>query len=197
MKNRVQVDRRIRKSKRAIRQALIKLLSQKNLNEITITEIAESADINRRTFYNYYDTPDQVIEEIENDIVCSFDEILLDIDLKENLKHPMKIFETLTNIIQEDFEFYSDLMQAQKVAGTNLIRKISETLKYQLKANLPVETFKDKFTMELSINYVTAGMLEVYKEWLLNPKKISFEKLSKELSTIIFSGLNSVVTERI
>lgn len=195
MENEIKEDRRIRKSKRAIRQALVKMLSQKNLEDITITEISKEADVNRKTFYNYYKTTYQVIEEIENDIVRSFEEVLSNINIKEDLKQPIKIFETLTSIIQNDFEFYSDLIKSQKVGGNILISRISDVFKQRVRAVLPVEKFEDDFTMELSINFIIAGMLEVYKVWLQDSKGISLEKLSKGMSTIIFLGLNGVITE--
>lgn len=187
------IDRRIRKSKEAIRTALVKLLTHKNLENITITEIAKEADINRKTFYNNYENIFQVIEEIENDIVNSFNDVLSKINLEENLKQPLDFFETLTNIIQNDFEFYSDLVQTQKVGEINLIAKITETLKERVKANLPKGLFQDKFTMEFSINYIITGMMEGYKEWLQNPKEISLEKLAQTMNTLIFSGLNGIL----
>ena len=188
------IDRRVRKSKEAIRTALVKLLKHKNIEDITVTEIAKEADVNRKTFYNNYENIYQVIEEIENDIVISFTDLLSKINLDEMLKQPLKIFEMLTNIIQKDFEFYSNLVQAQRLGGFNLVLKITETLKESVKANLPKELFKDKFTMEFSIDYMITGMMEGYTEWLQNPKEISLEKLTSTMSTIMFSGLNGVLT---
>jgi len=48
------IDRRVVKTKKAIHNAFAKLLTEKELNDITISDIAELADINRKTFYNYY-----------------------------------------------------------------------------------------------------------------------------------------------
>lgn len=188
------IDRRVRKSKEAIRTALVKLLKHKDIEDITVTEIAKEADVNRKTFYNNYENIYQVIEEIENDIVISFTDLLSKINLDEMLKQPLKFFETLTNIVQKDFEFYSNLVQAQRLGGFNLVLKITETLKESVKANLPKELFKDKFTMEFSIDYMITGMMEGYTEWLQNPKEISLEKLTNTMSTIMFSGLNGVLT---
>jgi len=187
------IDRRIRKSKEAIRMALVNLLTHKDLENITITEIAKEADVNRKTFYNNYENVFEVIEEIENDIVQAFNEVLAKINLEDYLKQPLKIFESLTSIIQKDFNFYSDLVQAQKVGGINLITKITETLKERVKTSLPGELFQDTFTMEFSIDYIITGMMEGYKEWLQNPKEISLEKLAQTMSTIIFSGLDGIL----
>ena len=46
-------DRRVIKTKRAIRNAFAELLSHKDINDITIKDIADTADINRKTGCNY------------------------------------------------------------------------------------------------------------------------------------------------
>ena len=48
------MDRRIVKTRKAIRCAFAELLTQKTMQEITIKDIAETADINRKTFYAHY-----------------------------------------------------------------------------------------------------------------------------------------------
>jgi len=190
---RKEIDPRIQKSKKAIRNALIKLLSYKSLEEITITEVAKEANINRKTFYNNYENVYQVIEEIENDIVISFDNVLKKMNIKENLQHPLKIFEPLTTIIETDFYYYIEWIQTQNIKDRQLISKITDSLKQRVKATFPVNKFQDKLTMELSIDYIIAGMMEGYKEWLQNPTEISLEKMTKTISTIIFSGLNGLL----
>ena len=63
------LDRRQRKSRIAIENALIELLQEKSLDDISISEIARKADINRKTFYNNYDTIDDVFFSIEEKLV--------------------------------------------------------------------------------------------------------------------------------
>lgn len=47
-------DMRIRKTKRALYQALEDLLQKKSLSQITVTELAARAEINKGTFYLHY-----------------------------------------------------------------------------------------------------------------------------------------------
>ena len=48
------VDRRVRKTKRQLRLALMKLMSEKSVKDISVRELAAIADINRGTFYIHY-----------------------------------------------------------------------------------------------------------------------------------------------
>lgn len=63
------LDRRQRKSRIAVENALIELLQEKPLENISISELARKADINRKTFYNNYTTIDDVFSSIEEKIV--------------------------------------------------------------------------------------------------------------------------------
>ena len=51
---RVQEDKRIRRTKKLLRQALTRLMQQKDFQSITVTDVVREADINRGTFYAHY-----------------------------------------------------------------------------------------------------------------------------------------------
>ena len=48
-------DRRVRKSKDSLKNSLIELMQSKSVNNITVKELVIKADLNRSTFYNYFD----------------------------------------------------------------------------------------------------------------------------------------------
>ena len=47
-------DKRIRRTKKLLRQALTRLMLQKDFQSITVTDVVREADINRGTFYAHY-----------------------------------------------------------------------------------------------------------------------------------------------
>ena len=57
------MDRRVRKTKAAITDALLTLSKKKKLSAISVRELAEAADIPRSTFYLHYHCIDDVIHE--------------------------------------------------------------------------------------------------------------------------------------
>ena len=58
------MDRRQRKTREAIFNAFILLLSKKNYNNITVGEIIEIADIGRATFYSHFETKDFLLKDL-------------------------------------------------------------------------------------------------------------------------------------
>lgn len=47
-------DRRVRRTKKRLRDALAALMREKDLGEITVRELTDLADVNRGTFYTHY-----------------------------------------------------------------------------------------------------------------------------------------------
>jgi|GEM_PF-266456 len=70
------VDRRVAKTKNALRVAFIELLGEKDFDKITVQELTERANVTRRTFYLHYETIDAFLGEIAlEDFATLFDEM--------------------------------------------------------------------------------------------------------------------------
>lgn len=69
-------DLRVIKTKKALHQAFIELINEKNFENISITDICKKAQVNRGTFYGHYvqkeDLFNEVMEEIMNDLLKAY-----------------------------------------------------------------------------------------------------------------------------
>ncbi len=65
-------DKRIRKTKQAIRNALFQIMEEKSIDKITVAEIVQKADINRSTFYFYYEDINDLLRQTENEVFETF-----------------------------------------------------------------------------------------------------------------------------
>ncbi len=68
-------DRRVRKTKRALRDALAKLMMEKELHAITVRELTERADVHRATFYAHYQDIYDLFEQLESGVLSELDKI--------------------------------------------------------------------------------------------------------------------------
>ena len=159
MSNTEKTDLRVIKTKKAIRDAFAELLSEKDIHKITIKDIADTAVINRKTFYNYYAGVYAVVDEIENEIIMAFNEALRDVDFKQLLREPYEIFKKLTSIINSDFDFYSHLMKMDN--NMSLISKIILALEFNVKKSFSEQISINKSTLDLVFDYAVAGMITV------------------------------------
>ena len=63
------MDRRIRYTKKIIKETFLNLLEEKELNKITVSEICRISDINRATFYRYYLDVYDLLDKIQQDFI--------------------------------------------------------------------------------------------------------------------------------
>ena len=76
-------DRRILKTKRALRESLLYLLKEQPIQKISVSRLCEKSDINRSTFYTYYSSPMDLLESIEDEILNTLEEDMIQFE-KEN-----------------------------------------------------------------------------------------------------------------
>ena len=63
------MDRRIKYTKKTIKDTFISLLSEKDIKKITVSEICKLADINRATFYRYYLDVYDLLDKIQEEFI--------------------------------------------------------------------------------------------------------------------------------
>ena len=69
-------DKRVKRTKKALRDALLTLLESKSINEITVTELTTLADVNRATFYFYYIDLLDMLQQVQNEVYECFRQIV-------------------------------------------------------------------------------------------------------------------------
>lgn len=183
-------DRRVIKTKRAIRSAFAQLVAQKDISDITIKDIADAADINRKTFYNYYSGVYEVVEEIEDEIINAFTAVLAEVDFNTVLNNPQVIFYRLSAGIRSDLKLYSSLFIGN---NTSMTQKIINTIKVKIKETFGSQVAVDPALLEVMSDYSTAGLVAVYQSWFRNDNGVSLETLTNWISKLCFGGVTGMV----
>lgn len=188
MQKTTHIDRRVVKTKRAIKEAFAKLLTQKDINDITISDIAAEANINRKTFYNYYGGIYEVVGEIEDDIVRLIDKEVTGIGFQNSLQSPYLIFEKLTKVINTDTDFFGYLLGMN--ANVSLESKIADLLKSKFKMFVLQDVEISELRLNLMAEFIISGMVAVYRRWFNSDRSEPIETISKEMQLLAFEGLN-------
>lgn len=184
-------DRRILKTNRAIYEALVELMQKKKLNSITVTELAAAANINRKTFYTYYSTVNDVLDEVINELISSLKDLMYTMSEDYNMLSPQTLFAFL-NTIMSDVDIVRALFTSDN--GNMLFNKLQKALQETLlkelidndiKMNIPPEQYP------LISSFVAGGMIYVYYEWITNPNGTSLDEMARTLTTLIISGVHA------
>ena len=185
-------ERRVRKTKRAIRNAFAALLAEKDVNEITVKDIAEHADINRKTFYNHYRGVYQVMDEIENSIVEDFDRMLIEAREQIDLRDPGQIYEKLTQLLQTDIEFYGNLLCAN--GNNSLKEKLFSVLKEHTLKSMQQRLSVPQRELEIGIHFTLSGLISVFQHWFQSDRTLSLDELNKVVSRLSFYGVSDLLS---
>lgn len=102
------MDARSRYTKNIIKESFLSLLNTHPLNKITVKEICELSEINRATFYKYYENAYDLLDKLEQEIL---NKLLSNIETspKNNLG---TIFRIVLNDIKNNYDEYKVLFAA-------------------------------------------------------------------------------------
>lgn len=180
-------DRRVIKTKKAIRNAFARLLSEKELGDITVSDIAEYADINRKTFYNYYAGVHEVVYEIEDEIARSFGGALGALELASVDNAAFFVFERLTSVINTDIDFYGQMFSMR--GNVSMLTKIVDIMKDKARP-LITELFDlEGDRLEVIMEFTFSGLISVYQRWFNSDRSTPVEEISSAITKLVISGM--------
>ena len=185
------MDKRVMKTRRAIHSAMTSLLKVKPIEEITVTELSDAAEINRKTFYNYYSSVYTVAEEMEDEIVERFEETLRSIDFESLLQDPQTTFNTLARIIASDLDFYETILTNRN--QVYFLQKIITSLKDRIMVIYFDKSSPESELQEYMLEYIISGLVSVYQKWFESGRKADLEELSKYISMLAVYGVKSIL----
>lgn len=107
------MDRRVERTKRNIYLAFFDLLKKKAMDDITITELAAAADIDRRTFYKHYNTVIDVYNEFKQQIEDQLVQDLLECERPDGTFDFAEFFRRLETIMESHRPFFEKLSSDQ------------------------------------------------------------------------------------
>jgi AcrR family transcriptional regulator len=174
------VDRRIAKSQEAIKNALIELMNEKHFDQITLQEISDRANVNRRTIYLHYtdkfDLLDKLIEEHINKLEELFEE-LSEVDF---ITSGQAIFE----YFQKNYLFFSTMLVGG--GSHNFRAQYIEFSVELLKGEVNTAEGKNKgLSDEIIVRFVSAAYVEVVEWWLKNEMPYPPRVMAEQVGLLI------------
>lgn len=160
----------------------MQLLMQKELAEITVTDISQAAEINRKTFYSHYAGTAAVLNEIEAEISGAYRSQIETMQWEE-LAQIGQVFHKLASVRIDNMEYWSALMCSER--NIHLISKINNALTGEIKEILRNKTGDNSVSFHLMIDFVIGGLLAVYENWLLTERAEPLETIADQIESIV------------
>ena len=159
------VDRRVRRTRHSLREALLALILEKGYDAITIRDITERADIAYATFFRHYDGKDDLLAEQIGLLMDEFESRAKQQSGPYFLQEGQILFEYL----QDHFELFQRLVDAR--TSRRVFRKLKQKMIEIIQQNastLYATATDPQIPFEILVNHTASATLELVIWWLEN-----------------------------
>ena len=188
------VDRRITRSRRALRRALIELIEERGLDGFTVNDLCARADLNRGTFYNHFRDKDDLLQSFEDEIMAdlrTFQEriskmTLLDLAKLKLAREPLPLLVEVFDKLREQGDFL------RAVLGPNGDAKFGPRLRDSLCTELILGLLHDRYRNDPSpfvqyyVAFYASAYLGVITHWIETGMKESSQEMALVAMRLFF-----------
>lgn len=201
-------DRRVMRTRSALRQALRELIREKGYEALTVDEITKHADLGRATFYLHYkDKDDLLLEEfsqLAQERVRALSEVPFSVWMRgpeDNVaggaNKPIQPFLMVFQHVADNAELYRILLKNQssnRIAGRIreiLIESINEFV--QTKAKTDPIPIMFEIPVEFLAAYFNGALVSSIDWWLENMEQVSVEEMTRMFQRLFFPGARKMM----
>lgn len=188
-------DLRARYTKMFLRNNLLEMLKEKPLNKISVKSLCEKSEINRSTFYTYYQDVYDLFQQIEDEFIQKIYQLNTPLTLPEDKQMQKNIYKKLCQF------YYDNRESLLAISGENgdpaftrhIINKtLLWTKQIQKEKTL---NYKKEIEQKYAVTYLFQGTLSIIYEWLNDNSSMSVDELSELLYRLNFMGIDSTEGE--
>ncbi len=181
-------DKRVLRTKSAIRKAFNQLVQTKEMSDISVSELTQAANITRSTFYMYYDSVAAVRDQIENEIIACIDKVMSEQDWVQCMINPYPLLNAIGMEITK-YDEYNRYILCSNNSGRLLDklngRVVVAFIEYVKEKKLDIDAARAKYVAA----FVSAGIGECFKIWYNHKSSLTLEELCRRISEIVTKGL--------
>ena len=180
-------DRRVRRTKKLLTQALTQLLQEKQVNEITVKELTDLADMNRGTFYLYYKDIFDMLEKTEDNMFAALDAIMERHEGEALAAQTRPMLQDLFAFIQENKEMCRVLFSAN--GDMNFLHRLNEVVREKCRsAWLALRKAQDEDAFDYHYSFVVFGCAGLIRAWVNRDCPESAEEMAELADRMIRRG---------
>ena len=184
-------DSRVARTKAAIQRAYLNLLGQKDSGDITVTDVAQAADVDRKTVYNYYEGVSAICEELENELVQYAGKAIEEL-LTKRVRDPLGFLRAVTDSFADHGELTGPLMQKNR--HSQVLQKLGDAFSARIGRLLAERISPDrKPYAKLYADFIIGGIILMYRDWIGAGMQQPLEELAGQIRLLLNSGIEPFI----
>ena len=146
-------DRRVRRTKKLLTHGLIQLMKEKQVQDITVRELADLVDVNRGTFYLYYRDIFDMLDSIEQELFNQVNQLIAAHKGETVLTHTLPVLKELFHLVEENKELCQVLLGQN--GDMKFLKKLSDVVQEAFRREWLMMK-KDEVTFDYSYAFANA-----------------------------------------
>lgn len=154
-------DRRVRKTKRSLRNGLAELMVNKELRSITVRELTDKVDIHRATFYAHYKDIYDLYEQMEDEVVAELNELIM----QNYSQPPSSFYKIIFEYIMENKQLCQMLFSAN--GERSIVVRLNDLFEEKCLETWCKDWKYSEFseTLKFNVRYHVQGCLAIISKW--------------------------------
>lgn len=174
-------NQRSRLTRMLLKNAYMHLMHEKIVGKITVKDICEGAEVNRSTFYLYYNEPNDILKELEDETISLVVESLNSIgSLNEAPNDAKEYLMSFLHYVRKNDELLRTLLVEN--SDPHFRRKL-----LAVALNMAETSFDVPLPSEYKSGiylFIVSGSIELLVDWIKNDYKTSEVKMCKLLYSL-------------
>ena len=179
-------DLRIQKTIAAIKESFEALIREKEYNDITVTELCQRAKINKKTFYHYYPTLDDLLDEMHMELSSAYIELVKDCRLPEEAEKVNRIFFEYSAAQGLAYEKITCSTGSYSASQQAMYRKVMDATW----GKSPAFQRLSREEQNLVLAFINSFGVGFYRQWVADGKKLPLERVIELSGTMMCGGLD-------
>ena len=182
------LDRRVRKTRRKLCECLITLLKEKKVQDITVRELTDMADLNRGTFYLHYKDVFDLLEKTEAELQEDFNQLVCKHDAVDLKQRPSVIFNEIYSLVYDNADLIEILLGEN--GDLNFVNRLKQLIREKcLKDWMEVFRSGNAAAFDAFFSFIVSGCIGLVQYWLQTGLKETPEQMAKLTEHIITKGI--------
>ena len=176
-------DLRVIKTIEAIKSSFETLICEKDYEKITVKELCDRARINKKTFYNYYQTLDDLLSEMQMELSQGYIDRVKDYVLPDDLEKVNREFFLFSEQQGTAYEKITTSGNYEYVRERMISKVMNETWKKSERFNR-----LSSLEQKIILSYINTTTVEIYRLWTENSKKPPLEEIIALCNHLVCGG---------
>lgn len=184
-------NRMVEKSKKAIKDALLEIMYEKDFKDITVGELLKKANISRGTFYAHFKNLEDVKQQLIQDLYGHADYLLGDYKASNLAIDPSPVLNMAAEMMYASRDPSKRLFKFVNVYDLGVMLKDWLT-EYILDDEELVKNLGGYDLARVYAHFISGGVMHAYNLWIQDDSPVSPADFAKSCQKILMGGINAV-----